>query len=372
MIGQMFGKTLAIYLAGNFFKVTAGLFVLLLSLIIVVDIIEFSRRVGTISDVRFTEIAYVVLFRAPWIAENILPFAVLFGAATTLIVLNRRLELVVARAAGVSVWQFLLPIAVAAALIGAVSSLAYNPLALAGKILSTAQEADIFSRGPGKATAGAKGVWMRLNQTEGDVVIRAEIGQDKGAQLTNVTAYRFDPSGTIVERIDARSATFVETPSNDNHYVLEELVSTIPGSPGEARSNGLLPVQISKSQLQANQVEADEIGIWQLNQQADRVRQAGKSPLPFLTRFQALLSTPLLFIAMVLVAATISLRFARFGINPKAILAGVLAGFVVYVLSELLITFGSNGLVPPFVAAWSPAIVASLMGITVLLHQEDG
>ena len=102
------------------------------------------------------------------------------------------------------------------------------------------------------------------------------------------------------------------------------------------------------------------------------IQLAGKNPLPFLTKFHALLAVPLLFVAMVLLASTVSLRFARFGINGKAILAGILAGFVLYVLSKLLVTFGSNGLVPPFVAAWSAAIVASLVGITVLLHQEDG
>ena len=79
-----------------------------------------------------------------------------------------------------------------------------------------------------------------------------------------------------------------------------------------------------------------------------------------------------MFVVMVLLAATVSLRFARFGINAKAILAGVLAGFVLYVVSKLMVTFGSNGLVPPVMAAWSAAVVASLIGITVLLHQEDG
>jgi len=368
----MIRKTLGFYLAWSFLRNAAGIFLLFFFLIIAVDAIEFSRRVGAISNVTFNEVAQVVLFRTPLHAENVLPFAVMFGASATLILLNRRHELVVARASGVSVWQFLLPLAITAALIGLFSSLLYNPLALAGKTVSNSMESDIFSRRKGASSPGSRSIWMRLNQTGGDVIIRAQIQQDKGAKLTNVTAYRYTTDGEMTERIDAATAEFVETGSRVNHYVLTDLVSSVSGNQDVRKNTAILPVNISKSQLQANQTTADSVSFWDLKLQAARASEAGKNVLPFLTRFQSLLSAPLLFIAMVLLAATASLRFARFGINPKAILAGVLAGFVLYVFSKLLVTFGSNGLVPPFFAAWSPALVASLIGMTVLLHQEDG
>ncbi|MEP1263348.1 MAG: LptF/LptG family permease [Rhizobiaceae bacterium] len=363
---------MSLYLAGNFFRNTLGIFALFFALIVAVDIIEFSRSVSGLDNVGFSAVFWVVLLRAPSFAENVLPFCVMFGASASLIMLNRRLELVVARASGVSVWQFLMPIAVAAALLGGVASLAYNPLALSASVLSSAEEAQIYVRGKKKTEATSNGSWMRFNQNNGDVILRAQIAQNAGIDLTNVTAYRFDQNGEMVERIDAVTAKFVESARHGNHYVLNDLTSTRPGLKSEQQKQSVLPVAISKSQLQANQTSASSVGFWGLKEQAKRVELAGKNPLPFLTKFQALLAVPLLFVAMVLLASTVSLRFARFGINGKAILAGILAGFVLYVISKLLVTFGSNGLVPPFVAAWSAAIVASLIGITVLLHQEDG
>ena len=334
--------------------------------------IELSRQVGQIKGVGFDAILSVSLLRAPAFAENVLPFAVLFGGSATLILLNRRLELVVARASGVSVWQFLFPIAVAAAVVGCVASLIYNPLSLSGQTASKAVEAKVFGSVRGGFSNKSKNFWVRLGQKDGDVVLRARVSQDGGLLLTAVSAYRFNIEGDVIERLDAAKATFVENASQDNQYLLEDVVRYIPGKKNERVKSLGLSVNISKSQLQADQTDAAKISFWGLGDQVEKAEKSGKNQLPFLTRYHALLSQPLLFVAMVLLAATVSLRFARFGINSKAILGGVLAGFVLYVLSKLVITFGSNGLVPPFIAAWSPAIVASLIGITVLLHQEDG
>ena len=80
----------------------------------------------------------------------------------------------------------------------------------------------------------------------------------------------------------------------------------------------------------------------------------------------------LLFAAMVLIAATVSLRVFRFGNIGRLILGGAVAGFVLYVAGELARGLGSVGIVPPILAAWSPAVVASLIGFTILLYQEDG
>jgi len=75
---------------------------------------------------------------------------------------------------------------------------------------------------------------------------------------------------------------------------------------------------------------------------------------------------------MILIAATVSLRFFRSGGISRVILIGVTAGFVLYVLAKLAEDFGAAGFVWPSVAAWTPAIVGALTSVTVLLYQEDG
>ena len=75
---------------------------------------------------------------------------------------------------------------------------------------------------------------------------------------------------------------------------------------------------------------------------------------------------------MVVVAASVSLRFFRFGGVAAMVLGGVAAGFMLYVATELMEDLGASGLIGSAIAAWFPAVVGSLLGMLALLYQEDG
>ena len=89
-------------------------------------------------------------------------------------------------------------------------------------------------------------------------------------------------------------------------------------------------------------------------------------------QYHSLIALPWLLVAMTLIAATVSMRFVRMGQSASMILGGILAGFLLYVVSVLVKAFGSAGIVPPVAAAWFPVVVAMFFGITFLLHKEDG
>ncbi|MFO4987265.1 LptF/LptG family permease, partial [Salmonella enterica subsp. enterica serovar 1,4,[5],12:i:-] len=84
-------------------------------------------RAGDSPTATTPSIIQLALYRAPSVAEQIFPFAVLFGGMFALLNLSRKLELVVARSVGISAWQFLQPAALVAGLIGLVSIGIYNP-----------------------------------------------------------------------------------------------------------------------------------------------------------------------------------------------------------------------------------------------------
>ena len=100
--------------------------------------------------------------------------------------------------------------------------------------------------------------------------------------------------------------------------------------------------------------------------------RTGLDTTPYELRYQSLMARPLLLIAMVLVAASVSLRFFRFGGVTKLVIGGVAAGFVLYVATQLSEELGSSGIVNPIVAAWLPAALGAMLGALALLHQEDG
>lgn len=368
----MMASTLSWYIARNFVRNVLMIFVFFLLLILAVDSVELSRSLNSRVEGSFTDVLLISSLRVPQFAQRVLPFSILFAATLSLIVLNRRLELVVARASGVSVWQFLKPVFVSAGIIGAIAVVAYQPLALMAQKQSQSLEADMFGRLKGNYANRSDNFWLRAGQESGDVIVRASIAQNNGRDLSAVSIYTFTSDGAPLTRIDAERAKFKVNTGKPNSYVLTNAILTVPGKAGESRKSMEIPLNVSPVELQLSATQAAHVPFWQLGEHAERAQRNGRNHLSFLAMRQAHMAQPFLFIAMVLIAASISLRFARFGLPGKLILTGISAGFVLYVLSEIVVTFGSNGLVSPAMAAWSPASVAILIGVTVLLYQEDG
>ena len=75
---------------------------------------------------------------------------------------------------------------------------------------------------------------------------------------------------------------------------------------------------------------------------------------------------------MVLIAATFSLRLTRRGGTGLLVLGGLIAGFLLFFLTDVVLALGMSGSIPVILAAWAPAGVFTLLGLAMLLHLEDG
>ena len=90
-------------------------------------------------------------------------------------------------------------------------------------------------------------------------------------------------------------------------------------------------------------------------------------------RYLSLLASPFLLVAMVLVAALFALKpNMRQGGVMFMIVAGITTGFVVYFSSQVVYAFGINGYIPVWLAVWTPTLVVGLLGVSVMLHLEEG
>ena len=117
----------------------------------------------------------------------------------------------------------------------------------------------------------------------------------------------------------------------------------------------------------------DSVPFWDLerNDCQDRTRRPRRDRLTGCS-YDVLLARPLLFIAMVFVAASVSLRFFRFGGVAKMVLGGVAAGFVLYVATELMEDLGASGLISSPSGSVVPGGRGKSARHIALLYQEDG
>ena len=363
----MIGRTLALYFAGRFTRMVLTIFALFMLLSAVVNYFELGLRALSVENFDTATAALVVLLRLPNDSLDILPFAVLFGSMAAFAVANRRLEVVVSRAAGLSGWQFLLPAVLVGLLIGGLTITLYTPIAAALVAKANSLKAERVS-GLDQLLGDEEGqVWLRQSGGDRESIIGASGSFDHGLGLSDVTAFVYTRNGRFLERVDAQSAKF-----SDKEWRLSNATVTAPDRVPAKVAIYRLESAFSPEQVRQTFESPQNISFWALPGMIGGAKQAGIPAVRYELRYHSLLSLPILLLAMVLIAAIVSLRFSRSQNLGRMVLSGIGAGFMLYVISSVSRDLGSGGVVPPPLAAWLPAIVATLFGVTVLLHLEDG
>jgi lipopolysaccharide export system permease protein len=365
----MIAGTLSRYFGFRFLKSVVGSFFGVVALAAMIDYVELLRRASDWPKATAIVLAEISLFRVPQLSERIMPFAVLVGAMSCYLALSRRLELVVARAAGVSAWQFIAPSMIAAFLFGVAATTIYNPLAAVMHERSKRLEAEMTGELPASAArenTGA-GFWVRQRNADGAAIINSKSSRQQGAELDGVSVYTFDTEGQFQERIEAKSATL-----DQGYWRFDDARIYASGNPPVMQSSYRLGTNLTLEQVRESFATPETVPFWQLPSYIELADRAGLVAAGYRLQYQQLLSRPFLLTAMVLLAASVSLRFFRFGGVQKMVLGGISAGFLLFILSKFTEDMSKSELMSPVMAAWLPVLVGSLTGFIVLLHQEDG
>ncbi len=360
------GWTLGRYFFLRYAVITTWFFLGIFALVFLIDFTELTSRTARLPGFSYEVGALISALRVPMLVLQTVPFVGLFAAMATLISLNRKYELVVARAAGISAWQFLLPVCLGAFLFGTLAVGVLNPLAAQG--LSRSQQAESALRS-GASNAVDENVtpWIRQKTRAGDTIIGARATLNQGLELADATFFVLDAEENIVERKDARRAFL-----RDGFWELRD-VSILPAGGGkQVRKTDRVATDLKPEFVQERLARPETIPFYDLPGKIEVARSFGLSANAFAMQFDSLVALPFLLVAMTLIAATVSMRFARMGQSATMILGGVVAGFLLYVVSVLVKAFGVAGFVPTAVAAWFPVVVAMFFGVIFLLYKEDG
>ena len=360
-------RTISFYFGMRFLSSFAAIFLGIFGLVMLVDYLEMMRRFGSSPNASALQVALASLYRIPQILERILPFGVLVAAMSSFLNLSRRLELVIARAAGVSAWQFTAPAVVAALAVGGFATGVYNPVAAVMHEQSKRMEAEFSGRTPQTPGTTSTGVWLRQRGTDNQSIMNAATSREQGIHLGTVTIFVYDLNNRYMERIEAASAKL-----EPGQWRLENVRVYAPGAPPVERVSYLLSTNITPEQVQETFSTPETVPFWQLPEYISRAENAGLSASAYRLQYQKLLSRPFLLAAMVLLAAAFSLRFFRMGGVQKMVLGGIASGFLVYVISKITDDLSKAELINPVIAAWLPTIACELAGFVALLFQEDG
>jgi len=341
-------------------------FVGIFALVTLIDYIEMMRRAGDVPNVSAVLVAKTSIYRVPQVVERILPFCVLIGAMSCYLNLSRRLELVIARSAGLSAWQFVTPALGVAFVLGIIATTIYNPVSAVLQERSKRFESELFGQTANSLRQSGT-FWVSQRTDEGQAIINAVSSRDQGINLNGVSVFTFDHDGRFKQRIEARAAVL-----EPGAWRLRDAriysVGVLPAIQSEYR----LKTSLTPEQVRESFATPETVPFWELPQYIQIAEHAGLAAAGYRLQFQKLMARPFLLSAMVLLAAAVSLRFFRFGGVQKMVLSGVAAGFLLYVLSKVTEDLSKAELMHPVAAAWLPVLVGGVTGFIALLYQEDG
>jgi len=358
--------TLYRYLAIQFLITVTVVYAIFLMLAFSIDIVDLLNRTAGHNVPGATVVGMAVL-QLPDLGQKMLPFAILLGGVFTFVRLSRSRELVATRAAGVSAWDFLLPPLTVAVLIGVFAVTLFTPIS--AKMFSefAGLEARYVKGQESQLSVSMNGLWLRQGDTSQQSVIHALRVAQQGEHLEDVLVLLYGPNDRFIGRIDAKSAEL-----KDRFWVLNDAwVSDLRGIP--VRHNTYkLATTLTAEQIVESSTAPDALSFWDLPSYIRAAKAAGFSALRYQLYLYTLYALPALFAAMVFMAASFSLRPGRDSGMAKIILFSAACGFGVFFFQDLTLVLGRSGAVPILLAATAPALASILIGMTLVLSQEDG
>ncbi len=369
--------TLSVYIGRQFFMAVMATLALMVVLIGMIELLELVRRAANLAHgVPFGIMLQMVILKLPSSIEQIYPLTFLIGGMVALSRLTRSSELIVARAAGVSVWQFLLPGLTVAMVLGIVFVTVVNPI--------SALTISRFDRLEGKYISGRSsllsvlpsGLWLRqAGETDirihdvvaTEYIIHAMRVNQSNFALESVTFFLFDSGHHFIGRIDAPRASLEK-----GHWLLPVGQFDTPETVPEKLTNYAMPTQLTLGQIQDSFSAPETFSFWELPGFIEVLEKAGFSAIQHKLHFHSLMALPFLLAGMILLAAVFSLRQIRRGRTGIMIVMGMVAGFLTYFLTNIIYAFGASGGLPVMLAAWAPTLILLMTVSAVLLHLEDG
>ena len=250
------------YLAKLFIVRILAVLIMLVLVLQTLDLLSESGKIMGVAGNGEAQLWHYVSLRIPQLIARFLPYSVLLATIITLATLNQNSEVVAMKAAGLSAHQVLAPLLLTAAAISVVS-FAFNEA--------------VVTR-----TTGTLKAWQAVEykQIPADAKVRANVylpdgphilaagqvsGSGKLTRMDNVTWYRRDAGGMVLEQIRSPSARYAGP-----GWLLSDPVRFDVAATAQTKLPSMVVAQaVTPTQVVLAKVDPDRESLFQLRRSID-------------------------------------------------------------------------------------------------------
>ena len=349
------------YIARQYLQMLGVAFGLLLVGYFLVDILRRFQQLARY-QAESMEVVRFYAARLPLLASRILPMALLLATALTVSLLSAQRELIAVRACGIAASRALAPIFLIAALITPAYFL-FNEIVVpqTNALADHLKETQIKDRGAG-AQRLEKAIWYRA----GTHAYQATQLDPTLGKAQDLSIYELGTNGLPVSRTDARSASYVgqgmwELVDPVRVEISEQGLRTTPAEP--LTQLGTTP--------RKKKVDTKSWNVQRLTQEIREAEAAGYQATAYRVDLHAKLALPLTCLLFPAVVLFFAVHGPPFPGPAPTFFASILLGVSYIVLSDIFISLGYGGFLPPSLAGWSVSGLLSILAVGFALRLKN-
>jgi lipopolysaccharide export system permease protein len=302
--------------------------------------------------------------KIPLAVSQLMPVACLAGVLLGLAILNRSGEVLACQQLGISRLEMATPILLVAALISLGNFLLSETI-----VPYTTREARYLyevqlKRRTLRSIFANQHIWVRIN----DGFLSAVSYDHRHHLLHGVTLYKLGPKFTLSDIIHAKSAAW------DGHRWIPQDPDTIQLSHGnvEPVANQAFNVDLNPADFGLLQLDPEEFSLWELDSYIAGLREKGLDPGGYVVDRDLKYAMPLSCLIMVALGVVLSLdplpRHLSLGRSFGLALS---IGFGYWMALGVTSSLGHSGLLPAWIAAWTPNLLFGIISLSLFLLGEE-
>lgn len=312
-------------------------------------------------DYGIMEAATFVMLQLPYEVYLFIPMASLLGCLIGLGIMANHRELVVMRAAGMSMWQMTLAVFKAAVIVMLIMTLIGE--VWVPKMVRMANDVKMQALNGGQSLRTAHGIWLRHQNSFisiGDVL--------PGNVLQHVVQFQFNKAHQL-----RLSREMGEIKYEQGRWVAQNVAETrFYQTHTEVKhlNEMVWNIQLDPGFLQMGSSEPDEMTLQELYRYTEIKKKSHQAALSYQLTFWQRVIQPLTTLVMMLLAIPFIFGPLRSSTMGSKLLVGATVGFGFHIINRF---FGSVSQVyqwPPEAAAVGPTIIFALLGLYLMKRSK--
>lgn len=331
---------------------------------VVICIIWFANYITQIQHLKkHPELGVVGPFVAsfinlPNLFQLVLPFLVLVAAILFVRGLSSNNELEIIHTSGVSIWRIIGWVAPGFVLGGYLVVILVAILTYEGNDRTALNSL---------SSSNGRYFWILSKQLNRNTIIKASSALVNGETIYLGKLVVFTTvKGRLTSRIDAEKGSIA------NHILVVEDADVKKFNkmfPTHLQRMEI-PVSIGVKNVQNIVLEPEQIKLWNLPKFISNLKRLGLNAKKYEVYFYSLLTYPLDLLAMFILGCALVLKHSNRSSSIKLVIMGIIVGFTVHFISDVIGALGSSGLIPPFFTVAGNISMILSLGLLITLYRE--